>query len=75
LFRLAFVHDELSQSTLAAATEVVPETEWWAMLPPDMSVHAARVTARAPWARWRDDRGGVELEEDLLRGRRQFAPI
>jgi maleate isomerase len=45
------------------------------MAPPGVSVHAARVTARAPWARWRDDRSGVELEDDLLRGCRQFAAM
>lgn len=56
-------------------TEAVPEAEWWAMLPPGVSVHAARVTARAPWARWRDDRSGVDLEDDLLRGGRQFAAM
>ena len=56
-------------------SEVVPEAEWWAMVPLNVSVHAARVTARAPWARWRDDRSGVELEDDLLRGCRQFAPM
>jgi maleate isomerase len=33
------------------------------------------VTARAPWARWREDRSGVEPEEDLLRGARQFAAM
>jgi maleate isomerase len=33
------------------------------------------VTARAPWARWRADRSGVELEDDLLRGARQFAAM
>lgn len=55
--------------------EAVPEAEWWAMVPPHVSVHAARVTARAPWARWRDDRSGVELEDDLLRGCRQFAAM
>ncbi len=55
--------------------EAVPEAEWWAMVPPHVSVHAARVTARAPWARWRDDRSGVELEEDLARGCRQFAAM
>jgi maleate isomerase len=38
-------------------SEVVPEAEWWAMVPLNVSVHAARVTARAPW---RDDRSGVE---------------
>ena len=57
--------------------EAVPEAEWWAMLgtgaPPGVSVHAARVTARAPWLRWRADKSGVEPEEDLLRGCRQFA--
>ena len=25
--------------------EAVPEAEWWAMAPPGVSVHAARVTA------------------------------
>ncbi len=55
--------------------EAVPESEWWAMLPPNVSVHAARVTARAPWARWREDRIGVELEEDLIRGCLQFASM
>ena len=55
--------------------EAVPEAEWWAMAPPDVSVHAARVTARAPWARWRADRQGVEPEDDLLRGCRQFAAM
>jgi len=55
--------------------EAVPEAEWWAMAPPNVSVHAARVTARAPWARWRDDRTGVELEDDLTRGCLQFAAM
>jgi maleate isomerase len=55
--------------------EAVPEAEWWAMSPPDVSVHAARVTARAPWARWRQDRTGVELDEDLVRGGRQFGAM
>jgi maleate isomerase len=55
--------------------EVVPEAEWWAMAPSGVSVHAARVTARAPWARWRADKTGVELEEDLARGCRQFAAM
>ncbi len=55
--------------------EAVPEAEWWAMLPPNVSVHAARVTARAPWARWHADRSGVVLEEDVLRGCRQFAAM
>jgi maleate isomerase len=55
--------------------EAVPEAEWWAMAPPGVSVHAARVTARAPWARWRDDGKIVEPEDDLLRGCRQFAAM
>ncbi len=55
--------------------EAVPEAEWWAMCPPNVSVHAARVTARAPWARWREDRKGVELEVDLERGARQFGTM
>lgn len=56
-------------------TEAVPEAEWWAMAPPHVSVHAARVTARAPWAQWRADKSGVELAEDLARGARQFAAM
>eukprot|EP01035_Chromulina_nebulosa_P055062 gene55062-75453_t len=42
-------------------TEAVPEAEWWAIVPPHVSVHAARVTARAPWARWDAARRGVEI--------------
>jgi len=53
--------------------EAVPEAEWWAMAPPGVSVHAARVTAQTPWARWNEDRRGVALEDDLARGARQFA--
>jgi maleate isomerase len=45
------------------------------MAPPNVSVHAARVTARAPWARWRADRRGVDLEDDVIRGARQFAAM
>ena len=55
--------------------ECVPEAEWWAMVPPDVSVHTARVTARAPWARWRADRSGVDLADDLIRGAHQFAAM
>ena len=55
--------------------EAIPEAEWWAMAPPDVSVHAARVTARAPWLRWRDDRAAVEPEDDIVRGCRQFAAM
>ena len=56
-------------------SEAVPEAEWWAMMPPGASVHAARVTAATPWARWRDGRAGVELADDLARGCRQFAAM
>ncbi|MGE0425615.1 MAG: hypothetical protein AB7O88_25365 [Reyranellaceae bacterium] len=54
-------------------TEAVPEAEWWAMVPPGVSVHVARVTANTPWARWRADRSGVDLADDMARGCRQFA--
>lgn len=56
-------------------SEAVPEAEWWAMVPPGVSVHAARVTARAPWAAWNGDRSGVDLAEDVARGARQFASM
>ena len=55
--------------------EAVPEAEWWAMAPSGVSVHAARVTASAPWARWRENGTEVDLTEDLLRGCRQFAAM
>jgi len=57
--------------------EAVPEAEWWAMVPPGsgISIHAARVTARAPWAKWRADRSGVDLEDDVIRACRQFAAM
>ncbi|GHD60452.1 hypothetical protein GCM10017083_46330 [Thalassobaculum fulvum] len=57
------------------SSEAVPEAEWWAMAPPSVSVHAARVTARAPWATWNADRSGVELADDVVRGARQFAAM
>lgn len=57
------------------SSEAVPEAEWWAMCPPHVSVHAARVTASAPWARWQDDRSAVDLEGDVARGARQFAAM
>ena len=56
-------------------SEAVPEAEWWAMLPPGVSVHAARITAKTPWASWRADRNGVELSDDLARGAAQFASM
>ncbi len=55
--------------------EAVPEAECWAMVPPNVSVHAARVTARAPWARWREDGESVELSDDLVRGCQQFGAM
>lgn len=56
--------------------EAVPEAEWWAMCPSGVSVHAARVTAKAPWAEWRgDERQTVTLAEDVERGARQFATM
>ena len=55
--------------------EAVPEAEWWAMAPKGVSVHAARVTARAPWARWNADRSAIVLEDDLARGAKQFAAM
>lgn len=55
--------------------EAVPEAEWWAMAPKGVSVHAARVTARAPWSRWNAERTSVALEDDLARGAKQFAAM
>ena len=57
------------------ASEVVPEAEWWAMAPPGVSVHAARVSASAPWATWRDDRSGVDLAPDMVRGCSAFQQV
>lgn len=57
------------------SNEAVPEAEWWAMAPPDVSIHAARVTASAPWARWSDDRKSLVLADDLERGVKQFAAM
>jgi len=58
------------------SNEAVPEAEWWAMMPPDTSVHAARVTAKAPWATWQDsNRQEVTLADDVMRGAEQFAAM
>src|SRR5688572_15320245 len=57
------------------SSEAVPEAEWWAMLPAGVSVHAARVTAPTPWARWSSNRQTVELEADVERAARQFATM
>lgn len=56
-------------------SEAVPEAEWRAMVPPGVSVHAARVTAKTPWAAWRDGKTEVDLAEDLARGAKQFAAM
>ena len=56
-------------------SEVVPEAEWWAMSPPGVSIHAARVTAATPWAQWRPERDAVDLADDLQRGAAQFASM
>ncbi len=55
--------------------EPVPEAEWWAMAPPGVSVHTARITSKTPWATWNADRSGVNLCEDLMRGAQQFAAL
>ena len=57
------------------ANEAVPEAEWWAMAPPGVSIHAARITARTPWATWDSARESVELQDDLRRGCEQFAAM
>lgn len=55
--------------------EAVPEAEWWAMAPKGVSVHAARVTAKSPWAQLRANGVEVDLTDDLARGARQFAAM
>ena len=55
--------------------EAVPEAEWWAMAPPGVSVHAARVTASTPWVQWNADRSAVVPSDDLARGAKQFASM
>ena len=55
--------------------EAVPEAEWWAMAPPSVSVHAARVTAPTPWAAWRPGGHEVDLAGDVARGAAQFAAL
>lgn len=57
------------------SSEAVPEAEWWAMAPEGTSVHAARVTAAAPWAAWDAGRTRVSLADDLARGAEQFAAM
>ena len=48
--------------------ETVPEAEWWAMMPPGVSVHAARISASTPWAKWSADGQTVEFKDDLALG-------
>ncbi len=57
------------------SSEAVPAAEGWARAPPHVSVHAARVTAKAPWARWDAGRSRVDLADDLRRGAEQFAAM
>ena len=45
------------------------------MLPAGVSVHAARVRAPTPWARWTNNREAVELEADVEHGAKQFAAM
>lgn len=55
--------------------EVVPEAEWWAMAPPGVSIHAARVTAPAPWVGLDRDTGEIALAPDIERGAAQFTAM
>lgn len=58
------------------SSEAVPEAEWWAMMPPGTSVHAARVAAPAPWASWSDDsHSTLKPADDLTRGAEHFAAM
>lgn len=57
------------------SAEVVPEAEWWAMAPEGVSIHAARISAPAPWAPWDADRRSVTLSPDLARGAAHFASM
>lgn len=58
------------------ASEAVPESEWWAMMPSGVSVHAARIDAPAPWANWQHaSHSQLVLADDLLRGAHNFASM
>ena len=57
------------------SVEAVPEAEWWAMLPPGVSLHIARVTATTPWAKWSSSGEELEFQDDLARGATQFAAM
>ena len=45
------------------------------MAPDGVSVHAARVDAKAPWAEWSEDDGSVVLADDLARGAEHFSKM
>lgn len=55
--------------------EAVPEAEWWAMAPPGVSIHAARVSAPAPWAQRTTGDTDIMLAPDLARGVEQLAAL
>lgn len=58
------------------SSEAVPEAEWWAMMPPGVSVHASRIDVPAPWATWQDDnQSELTLSDDLARGAGHFASM
>ncbi len=52
------------------ASEAVPEAEWWAMAPPHVSIHAARIASPSPWATLAN--GALRLSDDLARGAAHF---
>lgn len=45
------------------------------MAPPGVSIHAARVSAKAPWATWTDDGRDVVLAPDMAHGAAQLASL
>lgn len=57
------------------SSEAVPEAEWWAMAPPGVSIHAARIASPTPWAAWAEDRSHTTLSPDLARGCEHFAAM
>lgn len=57
------------------ASEAVPEAEWWAMAPEHVSIHAARITAVTPWARWDAGHTQVVLQRDLEHAAEQFSKM
>ncbi|MEO1494474.1 MAG: hypothetical protein AAFV19_20190 [Pseudomonadota bacterium] len=55
--------------------EAVPEAEWWAMAPPGVSIHASRVSAPTPWAKWTPDGMDLDVAPDVERGCAQLAAL